>query len=490
MAAKRRCLSILYLVGLWALSGLPVSAETRGSRIFVSSQPAGAVVFIDRQHQGYTTPTAIKITVEEQKQEIEIALKLAGYHIKILKVELNAQPVIELGAIALDAIKSQVGATPTQSSASSTNQVDPNLIDTDLEQTKKLLLQAIAIEPSANTYYYLGLIYGTQLQWQKAIVNLNQAIALNPTYTQAFSKLGEGYLVGLAQAKTAIPFLERAIQIDDQHIASYRLLGTAYLHLHQHEQAIYHLTTAVNLESADVESQYLLGFSYYQQGQFLAAIPCFEKVIQQDPFHIKAYFNLGNCYFRSGQMELAQTALSRFQELNQEQQQIQILNHYLLRDAQELQYSQSSEIAVNHKADLKKWDQLINLLLKYQLWSESIAALEQAQKVALKQQDPKQVGYSQLLGSVYLKTNAYPQAVLLYQELLTNDPTNAEYHHCLGQAHMMGKDYISAIDQFQLATYLQPDQPGDYLNLANAYRQTGNISEADVAWRAYQRLVR
>ena len=189
-------------------------------------------------------------------------------------------------------------------------------------------------------------------------------------------------------------------------------------------------------------------------------------------------------------MELAQTALSRFQELNQEQQQIQILNHYLLRDAQELQYSQSSEIAVNHKADLKKWDQLINLLLKYQLWSESIAALEQAQKVALKQQDPKQVGYSQLLGSVYLKTNAYPQAVLLYQELLTNDPTNAEYHHCLGQAHMMGKDYISAIDQFQLATYLQPDQPSDYLNLANAYRQIGNISEADLAWRAYQRLVR
>ena len=72
---------------------------------------------------------------------------------------------------------------------------------------KKQLEQIVKINPSADAYYHLGVIYGMQSQWKPAITNLEHAVAINPDFAEAFNKLGKAYLIGLAQAKEAIPFL-------------------------------------------------------------------------------------------------------------------------------------------------------------------------------------------------------------------------------------------------------------------------------------------
>ena len=321
--------------------------------------------------------------------------------------------------------------------------------------------RAIALEPSsAAAHYQLGLLYGQQSQWIPAVQAFQTAIQFDADFAEAHCRLGEAYLIGLAQAKAAIPPLKRALQAQPDLERARRLLGTAYLRQNRIDDAIQHLKRA-----SDTEARYLLGLAYFQKGDFAQAIPHFEAAIQREKRHAKAHFNLGNCYLRTGAIAKGRDALRTFEKLTQEEEQLASLRRAIRDMPQRLEHRY----------------QLAELLIKREAWDAAVVELKACVAIAPRDEN----GY-ELLGYIYLQTEAYTAAREVYGHLVESRPESAVYRNSLGVVYMMLEKPRQAVVQFETAARLAPNNPQVYRNLANAYRQIGEQTKAEQAYQRYR----
>ena len=326
--------------------------------------------------------------------------------------------------------------------------------------------RAVKLDPTlAEVHYQLGVLYGKQSQWKPAIDALQTAINLTPDFADAHVRLGEAYLIGMARAKEATEPLERALQLQPDHARARRLLGDAYLRQNRVDDAIQHLKQLVQ----DNEARYLLGLAYFQKEDFTQAIPHFEAVIKRENRHAKAHFNLGNCYLRTGKVTEGRTALRTFEKLTREEEQLASLQRLVHNDPQRLQPRY----------------ELAELLIKRTEWERATVELKVCLAIA-----PHDEKASELLGYIYLQTEAYPEALEVYGGLVEAHPESAIYRNSLGIVYMMLKKPRQAIGQFETATRLGTTNPQLYRNLARAYRQIGEQAKAEQAYRRYRSLTK
>ena len=325
--------------------------------------------------------------------------------------------------------------------------------------------QAVKLDAShAETHYQLGVLYGKQSQWKPAIHALQNAINLTPDFADAHVRLGEAHLIGMANAKDAVEPLQRALQLQPDLFKARRLLGAAYLRLNQIDAAIHHLKQAPQ----DTEARYLLGLAYFQAEDFRRAIPYFEAVIKRQNRHAKAHFNLGNCYLRTGKIAKGRAALRTFEKLTREEEQLTTLQRLILDNPQRLQHRY----------------QLAELRIKRTEWRPAIVALKACLAVV-----PNDEKASELLGYIYLQTEAYSEALEVYGPIVESHPESAIYRNSLGIVYMMLKKPRQAITQFEAAVRLNTTNPQLYYrNLANAYRQIGEQAKAERAYQRYRSL--
>lgn len=324
--------------------------------------------------------------------------------------------------------------------------------------------RAVELDPTlAEAHYQLGVLYGKQSQWKPAIEALQTAINLTPDFAGAYVRLGEAYLIGMASAKDATEPLERALQLQPDLSRAQRLLGDAYLRQNRIDDAIHHLKQLVQ----ESEARYLLGLAYFQKEDFTQAIPHFEAIIKRESRHAKAHFNLGNCYLRTGKIAEGRTALRTFERLTREEEQLSSLQR-LVRNAP-------------HR--LQPRYELAELLMKRTEWELATTELKACLAIA-----PHDEKASELLGYIYLQIEAYPEALEVYGGLVEAYPESAIYRNSLGIVYMMLKKPRQAIGQFETATRLGTTNPQLYRNLANAYRQIGERTKAEQAYRRYRSL--
>ena len=326
--------------------------------------------------------------------------------------------------------------------------------------------RAVELDPTlAEAHYQLGVLHGKQSQWKPAVAALQTAVNLVPDFAGAHVRLGEAYLIGMASAKAATEPLERALELQSDLSRARRLLGDAYLRQNRVDDAIHHLKQLVG----DSEARYLLGLAYFQKEDFAQAIPHFEAVIKRESRHAKAHFNLGNCYLRTGKIAEGRTALRAFEKLTREEEQLVSLQRLVHNDPQRLQPRY----------------ELAELLMKRTEWELATMALKACLVIV-----PHDEKASELLGYIYLQTEAYPEALEVYGGLVEAYPESAIYRNSLGIVYMMLKKPRQAIGQFETATRLGTTNPQLYRNLANAYRQIGERAKAEQAYRRYRSLTK
>jgi tetratricopeptide (TPR) repeat protein/predicted Ser/Thr protein kinase len=160
----------------------------------------------------------------------------------------------------------------------------------------------------------------------------------------------------------ALPYHQRAIQLDPTFAMGYRAVGADYKGFGQTERAIENLTKAFQLrEHASERERMAITADYYVSvtGELYKAAQTYEQQIDSYPQDYRAYFDLGRVYSDQGQYEkareayrhslrlapdnvapygdLAQSllALQRFDEARQTIQQAQArkLDHFILHNA-------------------------------------------------------------------------------------------------------------------------------------------------------------
>ena len=175
--------------------------------------------------------------------------------------------------------------------------------------------------------------------------------------------------------------------------------------------------------------------------------------------------------YQTGLRALARTddraaaALCTFEKLTREEEQLTILQRLILDNPQSLQ----------------RRYQLAELHIKRKEWRLAIVELKAC--LALFPNDEKA---SELLGYIYLQTEAYVDALDVYGPLVESDSESAVYRNSLGIAYMMLKKTRQAITHFETAVCLNTTNPQLYRNLANAYRQIGEQAKAEQAYQRYR----
>jgi len=143
------------------------------------------------------------------------------------------------------------------------------------------------------SYNNRGNAYSDRHQYDRAIVDYDRAIQLNPKNADTYNNRGTAYSQCKEYAK-AIADYDRTIQLDPKDTTAYNNRGIAYARQGQYSEAIADYSQAIELNSKDRNT-------YTEQGLFTQAIADYDRAIQLEPDYAMAYNNRGIVYSRQGQ---------------------------------------------------------------------------------------------------------------------------------------------------------------------------------------------
>lgn len=166
------------------------------------------------------------------------------------------------------------------------------------------------LTPSPSTSYYnFYLIQASNFlkenDFQKAMVQLKKALALEPNSSKAYNLLGIAYFQS-KNYKMAKPSFEKAISISPSYAAAYNNLGGVYFMRQQFEKAKEMFNKAISISPEIVSAHYSLGTLLLIQGKADEAFSYLSKGIALDPEYLeknKSFItNFSSLSFSSSEM--------------------------------------------------------------------------------------------------------------------------------------------------------------------------------------------
>ena len=287
---------------------------------------------------------------------------------------------------------------------------------------------------SAESYNYLGTLYYQQGDMDKAIQAFENALKRSPHHKTAKKNLHQLFRQKAFNAlkrnafDEATTYFEKAIRLDPENAATYRVMGDGYALASEFSQAITYYQKALALTPDDAEAQKNL---------------------------LSSYNNYGVTLRNRGEWDAAIRAY---------------------RDALALQ--PTYQLAKTNLSDVL-W-QKANARRQSGRSTEAIATYLELQKL-----HPDDTDIASLLGELYLKVRDHPAAISAFHKVHTAQPTNEQTQKNLIAAYQQyasalrnQRDYSGALVQLQKAVELFPDDINLRLSLAQAYQHTGKYEQA------------
>jgi len=196
-------------------------------------------------------------------------------------------------------------------SAASPVETDPNWIKCESDDTDIALEGCTAViasgkETPANlavAYNNRAYVYDQRKQYDLALPDYNQALALNPNYPEALNGRGHVYYDKF-QTDLAVADFTKAIQLDPQEADNFDGRANAYLDLHKPDLAIADANQAISLSPDFAQAYGTRGSVYMMLQDYVRAAPDFEQAIKLKPDYAEAISNRGSVDF--AQVDYAQ----------------------------------------------------------------------------------------------------------------------------------------------------------------------------------------
>ena len=167
--------------------------------------------------------------------------------------------------------------------------------------------RAIALNPSyAEAYNNRGDVKSDLGQYKAAITDYDRVIALNPSYVSAY--INRGTVKGvLGQHKAAIADFDQAIDLKPDYVEAYCNRGLAKGNLGDQEAAIADFDRAIHLNPDLAKAYSHRGIARGNLGDHETAIADFDQAIRLNPDDVLAYYNRGIARFSLGEYQAAIT---------------------------------------------------------------------------------------------------------------------------------------------------------------------------------------
>src|SRR3974390_957417 len=123
-----------------------------------------------------------------------------------------------------------------------------------------------------------------------ALAAYSKAVGLVPESIDAHLDLANAQLLA-GNNQAVITECQQALKLDHSSAAAYSLMGVAYLHLNQVEQAVQSFQESQKIDPAVTALNFQLGLAQERLGHLDEPIQEFETVVQFEPQHPSAHYH-------------------------------------------------------------------------------------------------------------------------------------------------------------------------------------------------------
>ena len=266
---------------------------------------------------------------------------------------------------------------------------DKALVDAD---------EAIRLDQAcAEAHSSRGVVLLVLKRTAEALTEHNEAIRLAPNYAAAYNSRGNAY-ESQQESSKAIADYDQAIRLAPKYAIAYNNRGNAYRNLRDYTRAMADYDQAIRIDPKYVGAYYNRGNAYRDQREFSKAVADYSEVIRLDPKSAATYCNRGTAY--AGLQDAAK-AMADYDEA--------------------IRLDPKSAIAYNNRGNLHR---------RRQDYAKAIADLDEAIRL-----DPKYAGAYHLRSAVYLEKTDYPKAIADLNEAIRLTPTNPLYYSMRAKAY-------------------------------------------------------
>ena len=460
--------------------------------------------------------------------------------------------------------------------------LDKKLFDQALPQFQFIAGADPEAKVVPNIYFLLSDAYIGVGNQQRAIANLERALAIDGKNVEAYARLADLYEKTGAPDKAKVVYEKMmSLSPNDPHVylvlGDYNLkakkfsealkdyersfvlertaktaegIALAASSLNQWDKARDAAETAVKLDPALMDSRIVLARAYIRDKNYKAAQEHLEFLTAKKPYEIDFWKQLAVCYLNSGEtqrlsevdkkiadmdktnvdsrLRLAQYAMAQHDtkqafDMYKELAQLSPQNASVLKNLYEitLQSGDKNGAALYEKkylalnpGDALAQRNLGDLLYELKELDGALAAYRAALKldptikgfykryaelvIAKGQQEEvikvlsgaigsgeADVGAFTTLGMIYQKKTLYAKALEMYQKAIQMDPQNTDVLSSLAECQAKTGDVNAAIISFEQVLMMNPKVVDEYKELGNLYSKQGRVDQAIGAYRKY-----
>lgn len=148
----------------------------------------------------------------------------------------------------------------------------------------------------------------------KAVDLFRQALALNPTLSEAQLNLANAFLLA-SQMDNAIQQAQQVLAVDRNSAAAHYIVGCAHLRKGQGEDALKALQQSHKIDPAVTALNFQMGLAHERLGHHEEAAQQFQFVVEFEPEHLAGHYRLSQVLQRLGRQAEAEDELKKHQAL-------------------------------------------------------------------------------------------------------------------------------------------------------------------------------
>jgi tetratricopeptide (TPR) repeat protein len=175
-----------------------------------------------------------------------------------------------------------------------------------------ILFAACSNEPD---HIKLGFEYYNKGDYDRALVEINKAIELNPQDDKGYNDRA-GIYAKLGDLEKAFADLDKAIELNPSSYPAYYNRGRFYLKKRNYKLAIDDFTKFAELDPENHKAYLYRASAYQLAGEYAKAIDDYNVTIRLNPSSIEAFNDRGFTYIKMGQFDKAKKDLIKALEIN------------------------------------------------------------------------------------------------------------------------------------------------------------------------------
>lgn len=318
-------------------------------------------------------------------------------------------------------------------------------------------------DPTALLHFIVGKIYELKGNYHAAIIEMQEAAAIDSTYPTIHLAMAYNYLY-LDKTENAIKSARKAIDIDEHFAEGYRLLVSLYERTAQTKQVALTLEHLIALVPEDIDSYFLLADAYITLEEDGRAIRTLKKLEKMGRLSPKTQIRMAAFYGTLGRDKEAKRLYRKGVE-GDPSHVLAWLGLGMILESE----GRRDEVIEMYEQALESNPESMDLFLR-------LARLYESEEQALKSEDP---GFLLFLGQALIQVDRHDWANHAFEKALFFGREDASIWLDVAYAYSVDMDSLeAAIKTLERAIQVIPDEGDLYLALGEAYEEARQWDEA------------